>query len=59
VQRKDVQILILDADGITEKVRFTLRKAWPCKFKAAELNAMASGVAILELDLCHEELVRQ
>jgi phage tail-like protein len=56
VQRKNVQILILDADGITEKKRFTLYNAWPVEWRAAPLNSMISRVAIHTLRVVHEGL---
>lgn len=59
VQRKNVQILVLDADGITEKVRWTLYNAWPAVWRAAPLNSMSSGVAIHTLELVYDTLDRQ
>lgn len=54
VQRKNVQILVLDADGITEKVRWTLYNAWPSKWRAAPLNSMSSDVAFQSLELVYD-----
>lgn len=59
VARKNVQILVLDADGITEKVRWTLYNAWPSKWRAAPLNSMYSGVAFQTLELVYECSNRQ
>ncbi|SRR5258708_3903200 len=60
IQRKNVQILVLDADGITEKVRWTLYNAWPSAWRGAELNAMGpSQVAIHALELRYENVDQQ
>jgi|SRR5580704_8637009 phage tail-like protein len=60
VQRKNVQILVLDADGVTEKVRWTLYNAWPSAWRGAELNAMGpSRVAIHTLELVYENVEQQ
>ena len=56
VQRKTVSILLLDADGATEKVRWTLRNAWPSGWNGAPLDAMSSLVAIESLELVYETL---
>jgi phage tail-like protein len=54
VQRKNVQILILDVDGITEKARFTLFNAWPSEWCGAALNAMSSEVIINKISFSYE-----
>ena len=59
VQRKNVQIVLLDADGITEKVRWSLSNAWPCAWHGAPLNTMSSVIAIEALELAYETLDRQ
>jgi phage tail-like protein len=59
VPRKDVQILLLDSDGTTEKVRWTLYKAWPCAWEGAHLNALVSEYAIQRLRLVYERVDRQ
>lgn len=59
VQRKNVQILVLDADGMTEKVRWTLYNAWPSKWRGAPMNSMSSTVALHSLELVYENLDRQ
>jgi phage tail-like protein len=58
VQRKNVQILVLDADGITEKVRWTLYNAWPSEWHGAPLNS-SSNVAIHKMVLSYERLEQQ
>ncbi len=54
VQRKNVQILILDADGMTERARLTLFNAWPSYWSGAALNAMSSEVIINEIRFSYE-----
>jgi len=54
VQRKNVQILILDVDGMTEKARFTLFNAWPSQWSGAALNAMCSEVIINKISFSYE-----
>jgi phage tail-like protein len=59
VQRKNIQILILDADGITEKARLTLYNAWPCEWHGAALNAMSSEVIINRISFAYESCDQQ
>jgi phage tail-like protein len=60
VQRKNVQLVMLDADGVTETVRWTLYNAWPCEWRGAELNSLGhSRVAIHTLVLAYENLDQQ
>jgi len=58
VQRKSVHILMLDADGISEKLRYSLSMAWPSAWSAAPLDAMTNLVAFESLDLCYEHVDR-
>jgi len=59
VERKNVQIVLLDADGITEKLRWTLYNAWPSAWRGAPLNTSNSEIAIESLELQYETLDRQ
>ena len=58
VQRKNVQIVLLDADGNSEKLRWTLFNAWPAAWRGAPLDAMNSLIAIESLELVYESLDR-
>ena len=58
VQRKNVSILLLDSDGTTEKMRWNLIRAWPCKWKGTPLNALGQAAAIEEMTICYEQLER-
>lgn len=60
IPRKNINILVLDADGITEKVRWTLYNAWPSAWRGAELNALSpSRVAIHSVEFVYENVDQQ
>src|SRR5262245_65370706 len=56
VQRKTVSILLLAPDGVTEQLRYTLYDAWPCSYRAHQLNSASSLIAIHTLELAYERL---
>ena len=56
--RKNIQILLLDPDGITEKVRWALNNAWPCAWRGASLDALAGEVAIESVEFIYETVER-
>ncbi len=58
VQRRNVSIIVLAQDGVTEAVRFNLINAWPSAWMGAPLDALANEVAIEELTLVYETLER-
>lgn len=58
VERKDVHIVMLDADGVEEKMRWSLGKAWASSWRAAPLDALGRDVAIEELTLVYESIDR-
>lgn len=58
VQRRNVSIVVLGADGVTEGVRFNLIDAWPASWTGAPLDAMGTDVAFEELTLVYEMLER-
>ncbi|HEX9076623.1 MAG TPA: phage tail protein [Anaerolineae bacterium] len=58
VQRKNVSILLLDSDGITETMRWNLLDAWPARWKGTLLDAMGHEAAIEELCLAYEKFER-
>jgi phage tail-like protein len=51
VVRKNVSLLYLDPDGVTELSRYNLYEAWPCEWRAAELDSLSREVAIETLAL--------
>jgi phage tail-like protein len=54
--RADGEVVVLAADGSTERARFVLQRCLPVKLKAPPLNAKDGGVAIEELQLVYESL---
>ena len=56
VQRKNVSVMHLDADGTTELKRYNLYEAWPCQWNAAELHSLENQVAIESLAIAYEQL---
>jgi phage tail-like protein len=56
-QRKNGSIVVLDRQG-TEKVRWNFERAWPAKWTGPSFTAEGNDVAIEQLDLAHEGLVR-
>jgi phage tail-like protein len=58
VQRKNVSVLLLDADGVTEVTRWNLINAWPSEWRGALLDALGREAAIEALTLVFETLER-
>jgi len=58
VERKNVSVLMLDTDGVTEVVRWNLINAWPSEWRGAPLDALNKEVAIESLTLVFESLER-
>lgn len=58
LQRRNVSIVVLAHDGVTEAVRFNLINAWPAAWTGAPLDALSNEVAIEELTLVYEQLER-
>ena len=58
VQRKNVSVVLLDADGVTEVLRWDLLNTWPCRWRGAQLDTMSREVALEELTLVFETLER-
>jgi phage tail-like protein len=54
--RADAEVVLLAADGNTERARFVLTRCLPIKLKAPALNAKDGAVAIEELQLAYESL---
>jgi phage tail-like protein len=54
--RADAEVVLLAADGTTERARFILSRCLPVKLKAPVLNAKDGVVAIEELQLAYESL---
>jgi len=58
VERKNVSILMLDSDGVSEVMRWDLINAWPAEWRGAPLDALNREVAIETLTLVYETLQR-
>ena len=58
VERKNVSILMLDSEGVSEVMRWDLINAWPSEWSGAPLDAMSRNVAIESLTLVFETLER-
>ena len=58
VDRRNVSVLMLRHDGITEVLRWDLINAWPAEWRGAPLDALAREVAIESVTLVFESLQR-
>ena len=58
VQRKNLSIVLFDADGTTEVMRWNLVNAWAIEWRGALLDAHSQEVAIESLTLVCESLDR-
>jgi phage tail-like protein len=58
VERKNISILMLDPDGVTERMRWNLVDAWPREWRGAPLDALSQDVAIETLTLVFESMER-
>ncbi len=54
--RADAEVVVLAADGATERARFQLTRCMPVKLKAPPLNAAQGGVAVEELQMAYETI---
>jgi phage tail-like protein len=59
VNRRNASIVMLDAAGSTEVLRWNLLNAWPMEWLGAPLDAMSRELAIETLVLAHEGLQRE
>lgn len=57
-RRKTGSIVIKDVTGQQEVARYTFAEAWISKYKGGELNATSNNLAIEEVTIVHEGLVR-
>jgi phage tail-like protein len=58
VQRRHVSVVMLDAEGAREAIRWNLLNAWPCQWSGAPLDARGHEVAIEELRIAFDSLER-
>lgn len=59
VERRNISILMLDPDGVTEVMRWNLVNAWPSQWKGAALDALSHEIAIESLTLVFDSLERE
>jgi phage tail-like protein len=57
-KRKTGAIIIKDVTGQQEVARYSFTEAWISKYKGGELNATSNSLAIEEVTIVHEGLVR-
>ena len=58
VQRRNVSIVVLGPDGITEAVRYNLDKAWPTSWSGSTLDALRGDTAVEHCTLRYERIER-
>jgi phage tail-like protein len=58
IDRRTVNIIVLDTDGVAEKMRWQLADAWPCAWRAKPLDALGRDIYIQELTLVYESITR-
>lgn len=58
LERKNVSIVMLDNDGVTDAFQWNLTDAWPSGWEGASLNALGQEAAIESLTLTFESLDR-
>ena len=58
VQRKNCSIILLDADGTTEVLRWNLINAWAAEWRGARLSALDQEIAVESLTLVCETFER-
>jgi phage tail-like protein len=58
VERRNVSIVLVDNDGVTEVMRWNLVNAWPAEWRGALLDALSHEAAIESLALVFETLER-
>lgn len=54
--RANAEVIIMAADGVTERARFQLTRCIPIKLKAPVLNAKDGNVAVEEMQIAYEML---
>lgn len=58
VERRNISIVLVDSDGVTEAMRWNLINAWVSEWRGAVLNASAHEVAIESMIIVFETLER-
>ena len=58
VERRNISIVLVDSDGVTEAMRWNLINAWVSEWRGAVLNASTHEVAIESVTIVFETLER-
>lgn len=58
VERRNISIVLIDSDGVTEAMRWNLINAWVSEWRGAVLNASTHEVAIEAVTIVFETLER-
>ena len=58
VERRNISIVLVDSDGVTEAMRWNLINAWVSEWRGAVLNASTHEVAIEAVTIVFETLER-
>jgi phage tail-like protein len=58
VERRNISIVLMDNDGMTEVTRWNLINAWIAEWRGAPLDALGREVAIETMTLVFETLER-
>jgi phage tail-like protein len=56
VTRRNVSIVLMDAAGTAEVMRWNLINAWPTRWRGAHLHTLAQEIAIESIALAYESL---
>ncbi|MFF5174633.1 phage tail protein [Micromonospora sp. NPDC000089] len=56
VSRRNVSVVLLDAAGTTEVLRWNLINAWPMRWRGAHLHTLSQEIAIVALTIAYEGL---
>ena len=56
--RQEIAIILLDEEG-NPKSRWEFSEAWPSKYDAPDMNAKGTDIAIENLEIVHEGMVRK
>jgi phage tail-like protein len=55
--RRNMSVIVLDEEAI-EAARWNFTNAWPSKYKAPDLNAMSSDIAVEMIEIVFETMQR-
>jgi phage tail-like protein len=58
LERRNISVVLMDSDGMTEVTRWNLINAWVAEWRGAPLDAMGREVAIETMTLVFETLER-